>query len=148
MSSPAEASLASRRGVIAGLAVGAAVLGAATPALGRAGTPIRGDGLGGERVALDRAGLAEWSRQIGSEFVVAAEAGTAALTLIAVEPRMSEGARPGGVSRDHAFAAIFDASSAPMRGDRIYAVNHSVSGTMSIYFSAAADSGRVEALFN
>jgi hypothetical protein len=121
--------------------------GAATPAFGRSGGSRIGHGLGGELVGLDRAGLAEWSRQVGSEFVVAAEGGTAALTLIAVEPRPSEGVRPGRIGRDHAFAAIFDASSAAMRGDRIYAVNHPVSGTMSVYFSPA-DSGRIVALFN
>ena len=154
MTRPAEAPAASRRKFIAGIAVGVAALGAvAAPALNR--TWFRRDARGAgswwgrQSVALEKAGLNEWSRHVGSDFVAKAEGGTATLKLVSVKPLKSAGERPQGVARDHAFVAVFDAGSgAPPPGDRIYAVNHAVSGDMSIYLSPAAPSGNIEAVFN
>jgi hypothetical protein len=153
MTRSAEAPLSSRRKFIAGLAVGAAALGAvAAPALNRSWFRKDARGSGGwwgrKSVALENGGLDEWSRHVGSAFAAKAENGTASLKLIAVKPLASAGERPDNVSRDRAFVAVFQPASAAPKGDRIYAVNHSVSGDMSIFFSPAAPNGHVEAVFN
>ena len=143
----------SRRNVIAAIGVGVAALGAATlPALNRTWFRRDGRGMGSwwdrQSVALERAGLSEWSRHIGSEFRTRGESGTAALKLIAVKPLNSAGHRPDNVARDRAFVAVFDAGRATPKGDRLYAVNHQVSGDMSIFLSPAAGNGHIEAVFN
>jgi hypothetical protein len=142
----------SRRNLLAGLAVGVAALGAvAAPALNRTWFARDGRGLsswwGRQRRSLARAGMNEWSRQVGSDFVVQGESGAAALKLVEVKPMLSAGVRPPEVTRDRAFAATFDAGSAAPAGDRIYAVRHDVYGDMQVYFSPASGS-RMTAVFN
>src|SRR3954466_1635703 len=89
---------------------------AAAPALGL--TPRGGGGGGAGRRpppppraapprSLRHAGLAAWSAQIGSRFRIRGEDGIHLLALAEVRPLAAEGARPAGVSRDGAFAAVF-----------------------------------------
>ena len=144
----------SRRKVIAAIGVGVAALGAvAVPALNR--TWFRRDGRGEgswwdrQFVSLETAGLHEWSRHVGSEFLAETESGSARFKLVGVKPLLSGGARPEQVSRDRAFVAVFDIGSASgPGGDRIYAVNHKVSGDMAIFFSPPGGKGNIEAVFN
>ncbi len=143
----------SRRKLVASMAVGIAALGAvAAPALNR--TWFKNDARGPrgwwnrQFTALERGGFDEWSRQVGSEFQARTEGGTAALKLVAVNPLNSKGDRPDGVTRDRAFVAVFDAGSANVPGDRIYAVN-SEAGDMNIFFGPAnPKTAHIDAVFN
>ncbi|HEV7658961.1 MAG TPA: hypothetical protein VGO55_03860 [Allosphingosinicella sp.] len=107
-------------------------------------TPI-GRGL----VSLADAGYEEWGRQVGSVFTLGD--GTR-LTLAGVRAFPSSGARPRGLGRDRAFAALFD----PARGrspapDLIHNATHAEYGPLPLFLSAASDSrapGRMLAVFN
>lgn len=145
----------SRRSVIAGAAVGAAGLGAATvSALNKSWftDDARGEGSwwGRDHVALAQAGYEEWSRHVGSDFTLRTEAGAAGFKLAKVEPIASPGHRPQG-TRSRGFMAVFEApGGAKMAGDRIYPVEHPT-GALDIYFSAASPNlpvARLKAIFN
>ena len=98
------------------------------------------------RLNLSHAGFDEWSRQIGTAFLVGTEKGALTATLAAVTPLPSKGNRPDEVSRDRAFALVFDAGRTAAAGDRIYPVRHPTYGDLNIYFSAST--GTLLAVFN
>jgi hypothetical protein len=145
----------SRRKLLAGLTVSAVGLGAvAAQALNR--TWFSRDARGSrswwsrQYASLDNGGMNEWSRHVGSEFQVRTGSGAEAMKLVSVQPLTSKGARPAGVSRDRAFAAVFEGGSGQAPGDRIYDVNHK-EGAMKIYFSLADPTSstiRLQAVFN
>lgn len=98
------------------------------------------------QLVLSRAGFDEWGRQVGTAFVIRTETGSLSATLTAVKPLNSEGDRPDAVSRDRAFALVFNAGRSAAKGDRIYPVQHPTHGDLNIYFSPSA--GGLLAVFN
>jgi hypothetical protein len=130
----------SRRTIIAGLVVGAGGAGAA--ALGAIGRTFlkpadAGDGSWwtGPRIDLPRAGISTWQRRIGNSFVVESEAGSADYTLARVDAFPSPGERPDDVTRESAFALVFEGDRR-LDGNRIYNVRHN-GGAFDIFFDAA-----------
>lgn len=145
------ASTISRRNVVAGLA-GLAVTAVAATTLFQ---PSAGDGarrlLAGNRftrrfLSLASAEQAEWAAQVGSDFTVE---GGYRMRLVGVRPLASSGARPAGLSRSRAFAAVFEvAGGLTMPGDLIYTASHAQYGSLPIFLSQSGDPGRMLAVFN
>lgn len=148
-----SATIFSRRNLLGALAAGGAAAAAlAAPALPLSWTRRPGAGSWWDRTgrSLTRGAMQEWRQQIGSTFTVAGDAGTAALTLVAVVPLNSGGRRPSALGRSRAFAAIFEtAQGTPPAGDRIYSMEHAVHGKMPVFMTAGrAGAPRLEAVFN
>lgn len=147
-----NSSLLSRRKLLAGLGFGVAAVGAiAAPALQLSWTRKPGAKASWwERqfTSLANAGVDEWSRRIGTEFVLG---GGVAAKLAQVTAMRSPGRRPRGL-RDSAFAVVFESAGATLPpGDRILDVSHPEAGRMKIYFSACGDAcggHRLQAIFN
>jgi uncharacterized protein DUF6916 len=142
----------SRRKLLAGLGLGVAAVGAlAAPALQLSWTRkpgARGNWWNRQFAALPNAGMDEWSRHVGSTFLVA---GGVAARLAQVEPLLSKGRRPSGL-RDRAFAVVFESAGETLpAGDRIYDISHAEAGKAKVYFSACAGQcggHRLQAVFN
>lgn len=140
----------SRRGLLAGLGLGVAAVGAAaTPALKLDWTRKPGAKASWwdrQYASLSHAGLDEWRRQVGSEFALA---GGIVARLAEVRPLGKAERRPDGV-RDRAFAIVLETSGSSFpAADRILDVRHAEAGAMKIYFSAVGDGAqRLQAIFN
>lgn len=141
-----------RRGLLAGLGLGVAAVGAiAAPALQLSWTRkpgAKGSWWDRRFTSLSKAGADEWSRQLGAEFALA---GGVVAKLAEVTPLRSPGRRPDGL-RDGAFAIVLESAGAGLpAGDRILDVSHAEAGAMKIYFSACGDKcggHRLQAIFN
>ena len=97
-------------------------------------------------LSLANAGQAEWAGQVGSEFRIE---GGYRLRLVGVQPLNSVGARPADVTRDRAFAALFDVlGGMTMPGDLIYTARHAQYGALPLFLSATGDPRRMLAVFN
>jgi hypothetical protein len=144
----------SRRTIVTGLAVGAAGAGAAAfGAIGRTFlTPAdagEGNWWSGPGIDLKRAGISTWRRRIGNSFVVDSDAGSATYTLARVDAFPSPGERPDDVTRDVAFALVFEGDRR-VDGNRIYNVRHN-GGAFDIFFSPSDPSAErpiLQAVFN
>jgi hypothetical protein len=134
-----------------GLSLGVAAAGASAAPhlpLGLGLEPgAKGRSRGPRTAPLASAGIEEWSRQIGTEFMLA---GGAVARLAEVRPLRSGGRPPAGV-RSRAFEAIFEPAGGKLpAGDRTLEVAHGQAGPMNIYFSACTDGSgtrRLRAIF-
>ena len=141
----------SRRNILVGLAGAAVTAVVATtalrPALGDRGRrALASKSFTRRFLSLADAGEGEWQAQVGSEFTAD---GGYTLRLAGVRPLTSLGTRPPEVTRERAFAAIFDVRGGmTMAGDLIYTVTHPQYGRMPLFLSATADPARMLAVFN
>lgn len=141
----------SRRNILLGLAGAAVTAVVATtalrPSLGDRGRRVLASNpLTRRFISLADAEQGEWQAQVGTDFT--AEGGYT-LRLDGVRPLNSQGARPAGVARDRAFAAVFDVRGGmTMAGDLIYSVTHPQYGRMPLFLTATADPKRMLAVFN
>lgn len=140
-----------RRHMLAAISVG-------TVATTANAAPLR---LGGRAIApapaspaaadLERGGFADWSALIGKSFRLAGAPG-APLKLVAVEPGLSDGPRPGTVRRRRGFAAIFETNAARApEGDQSYWIAHGLGAPLPVFLSPPAAVGskaRLVAVFN
>jgi hypothetical protein len=88
---------------------------------------------------------------VGRNFRVAGASG-GSLKLVAVEPVLSDGPRPGAVRRRRGFAAVFETSPerAP-QGDQAHWIAHGLGAPLPVFLSPPAEvSGRARlvAVFN
>jgi hypothetical protein len=149
-----ETSKPSRRGMLVGLTVGLAGLGAvAAPALTLDLTNGSPSGDWWDRLffSLKNGGYAEWSELVGTTFLLGGRGTYTELTLVEVKPFDSRYRRPGSLARDRAFVAVFATSDATATGDRIYSANHEKYGAVDMYLSPVYSAGRsrhMEAVFN
>lgn len=102
---------------------------------------------------LATAGIREWTSQVGRSFVILGAHRELRLKLVEVRPFPSPGERPPEVSRDQAFAAIFDLVSRGRMAnqDRIYRLASVRYGEMRVFLKPcgnAANPRRFEAVFN
>ncbi|HYJ28820.1 MAG TPA: hypothetical protein VEW25_00585 [Allosphingosinicella sp.] len=135
-----------------------AVLSVGTVATTAQAAPLR---LGGRAAAqapaspaaanLERGGFADWSALVGRRFRLAGAPG-APLKLIAVEPDVSDGPRPGAVRRRRGFAAIFETAAARApEGDQAHWIAHGSGAALPVFLSppaAVAGRTRLVAVFN
>jgi hypothetical protein len=134
-----------RRALIAGLAAAAGSAAIAAPA------PVPPAKAAN---ALGRASLADWSRLLGSAFVVDTERGRALFQLVAVRALINKGTRPATLARSQAFETVFESalSAKPPAGDRVYRFTHAQQGSVDLFVGPAtlAARGRVQlgAVFN
>lgn len=141
----------SRRNILVGLAGAAVTAVVATtalrPSLGDRGRRLLASNSFTRRfLSLAEAEQGEWQAQVGTDF--AAEGGYT-LRLAGVRPLPSGGTRPAEVTRERAFAAIFDVRGGlTMASDLIYTVTHPQYGRMPLFLSATADPKRMLAVFN
>jgi len=97
-------------------------------------------------LSLADAEQAEWARQVGSVFSVD---GGYRLKLLGIQPLPSLGARPADVTRERAFAAVFQVlDGATMAGDLIYSASHSQYGGLPLFLSVTDSPSRMIAVFN
>jgi hypothetical protein len=147
----AASSTLSRRGVLGGvasLAIAAIVATTAfRPAVGdRARRVLAGNSFTRRFLSLANAEQAEWQAQVGSDLTVE---GGYTIRLAGVRPLTSLGERPASVTRERAFAAVFDVrGGATMAGDLIYTVTHPQYGVMPVFLSATGTARRMQAVFN
>ena len=141
-----------RRGLLAGLGLGAAAAGAmAAPALNLDWTRKPGPkGSWWDRrfTSLSAAGFDEWSGRIGTQFAL----GSGIVARLAeVRPLGKAERRPAGV-RDQAFAIVLESLGGPLPpADRILDVTQADAGAMKIYFSACGETcggRRLQAIFS
>jgi hypothetical protein len=93
---------------------------------------------------------ADWQKQVGMNFAVAGEAGSAPMELIAVKAVRKTYA--SGAARAHSFTTVFemDAAKAP-KGGESYMVRHPELGVTSLYLDRTTEKGgkaRLRATFN
>jgi len=145
------ASLLSRRHALIGLAGAAVAAIVATPLLRPSAEPrmrrlLAGNAFTRRFLSLAHAEQGEWAAQVGSNFSVD---GGYRLRLAGVRPLQSAGERPGHVSRDRAFVAVFDVvGGMTMAGDLIYSVAHPQYGSLPIFLTTSDSSRRMLAVFN
>lgn len=140
-----------RRHMLAALSAGSVAAAAEAAPLGLA---LRGPAAGpGAAPAVDlaRGTLADWSALVGRRFRLAGAAGTP-LKLVAVEPLLSAGPRPGRVGRRRGFAAVFESSTTRSpEGDRTHLVALGLSTPLPLFLSPPAEvsgKSRLVAVFN
>jgi hypothetical protein len=146
----------SRRQMLAAAAVGAVAVGAAAAPMLSLSWLRRDDRRfnswwSRQSLALERSGIEEWTRQVGTGFLLVAEAGPLPAKLVSVKAFPSSGRRPRDVTRNRAFAAVFDVDGTLPAGNRIYSLRHPQFGAMDVFFSAPGGIGtatRIEAVFN
>lgn len=113
--------------------VGGAVLGAALPVVS----------LGDAALAAPFPHLdaADWKKQVGLNFAVAGENGTASMKLIGIKGERKLRA-PYGAKRGHSFTAVFemDEASAP-KGGQTYQVRHPEFGATPLYLERTIQQG-------
>jgi hypothetical protein len=140
-----------RRHVLAALSVGTVATTANAAPL-RLGRRAAGDALAASAATdLERGGFADWSALVGRRFRLAGAPG-APLTLVAVEPDVSDGPRPGAVRRRRGFAAIFETATARApEGDQAHWIAHGQGAPLPVFLSppaAVAGKTRLVAVFN
>jgi hypothetical protein len=146
------AAILSRRNLLAALGLGgAAAAVVASPPMPLSWTRRASSGSWWDQgsLALARSGMESWQSQIGTSFSVTAEAGSATLKLVDVQPLNSKGPRPASLGRERAFAAVFEAGEGPApQGDGIYTMRHETHGELAVFVTAAGGANRLEAVFN
>jgi hypothetical protein len=93
----------------------------------------------------------DWSRAVGESFKVAGENGSSTLKLVNVKPLLSKGKRPAEVSRQQAFAAVFEADGSAPAGDRMYELQHGAMSSVNLHVGQAVQAGsrsQLVAVFN
>lgn len=148
----------SRRNLVVGLAGTAALLGAAGVSalpkgwLERRRSMVPASWWDRRNWTLETAGINEWTSRVGNTFVLFRGTREIGMKLIEVRPFPSKGERPPEVTRDQAFAAIFEVGRHGLpAGDRIYRVAHVRYGDMRMFLNArgtAASPNLAEAFFN
>src|SRR3954462_9777115 len=129
-----------RRAVIAGLAAAMSTAAVGAPSLGFVVSRVA--------VPLSRASMADWSRLVGSKFVVDGEKGRWTVQLVAVRAFTPSGPRPADFARTQAFVAVFEAAASPVApaGDRTYRFTHAEQGIVDLFVGpvAAGAGGRMQ----
>ena len=144
----------SRRSILAGLAAGGAGMGAAAMAFGgRSLAPLMADAESwwvAPPVDLQTANASAWFAKLGELFEISGPEDGGDYRLVAVSPMLSVGERPDDVSRQRAFAAVFEASgSSVAQGNRTYTVKNG-GQSLELFFAIAdpATGTRLVAVFN
>ena len=150
-----NAAAADRRAMLGLIGIGglgAVVAGAAAtrPSLLGTSSSSYWDSVALPPLSLADGALDHWQRAVGMRFSVG---GTAAiLTLRAVKPLRSAGERPAGVTRSHAFAAVFEAPlDAPIQGNRTYRLATRLVAPLDVHLGSAVAAGAASqflAIFN
>ena len=146
-----NAAAADRRNMLGLIGIGG--LGAVLAGAAATGPSLLGtsrDGVTLPPLSLADGALDQWQRAVGMRFSVG---GTAAiLTLRAVKPLHSAGERPAGVTRSHAFAAVFEAPiDAPIQGNRTYRLATRLVAPLDVHLGSAVAAGAASqflAIFN
>jgi hypothetical protein len=103
-------------------------------------------------VSLAEGSADEWSAIRGQLFSLEGENGSVPVTLTEVKLLPSKGARPREVSRQRAFALVFNApAGSAVGGDRAYRLRHRSYPPLDIYMDPArkmAQGIRLSAVFN
>ena len=144
----------SRRSILAGLAVGGAGVGAAAMAFGGGRlAPLVADSESwwvAPPVDLQTANASAWLANVGEIFEFSGPEDGGDYRLVEVTPMQSAGDRPFDVSRQRAFAAVFEASGTSVaQGNRTYTVKNG-GQSLELFFAIAdpATGTRLVAVFN
>ena len=140
------------------LALGAGSVGAAAlagPTLNLAVSTASGAAPGWWKrlfVSLAEGSADEWSAIRGQKFSVEGEGGTQQIVLSDVSLLPSKGVRPRRVSRQRAFALVFNApAGSTLAGERTYRLRHPSFPPLDVYMDparAVAQGVRLTAIFN